>query len=308
MNIADNPRLILSPGTRVVALVDIRGAGEKLVHAPGTVGVVVQSPADDWHSYRVRFPDGFETALARKELAVLSQYVQGAALGADDVAERDLYQHVIYRCIVGSRAFGLDDSESDVDRRGIYLPPAALHWSLYGVPEQPENQATEEVYWEAQKFVILALKGNPNVLECLYTPMIETATPLAQELLAMRGRFLSKMVYQTYNGYVISQFKKLQADLRNKGQVKWKHVMHLLRLLLAGVAVLEEGEVPVRVGEHRERLLAIKRGEVPFEQCEVWRLELHQRFDAAMARTALPDRPDYAAANDWLIRARRSMV
>ncbi len=23
---------------------------------------------------------------------------------------------------------------ADVDRRGIYLPPAELHWSLYGVP------------------------------------------------------------------------------------------------------------------------------------------------------------------------------
>jgi len=29
----------------------------------------------------------------------------------------------------------------------------------------------------------------------------------------MREKFLSRMVYQTYNGYVMSQFKKLQADL-----------------------------------------------------------------------------------------------
>ena len=68
------------------------------------------------------------------------------------------------------------------------------------------------------------------------TTLVESATPLAIELLDLRDRFLSKMVYQTYNGYVLSQFKKLQADIRNKGDVKWKHVMHLLRLLLAGVA------------------------------------------------------------------------
>ena len=49
----------------------------------------------------------------------------------------------------------------------------------------------------------------------------------------MRSIFLSRLVYQTYNGYVMSQFKKMQADIRNQGQVKWKHVMHLLRLLPA---------------------------------------------------------------------------
>ncbi len=138
------------------------------------------------------------------------------------------------------------------------LPPAELHWSLYGVPEQLESDETQEAYWELQKFIVLALKANPNVLECLYTPMVEKATPLAEELLAMRSIFLSRLVYQTYNGYVMSQFKKMQADIRNQGQVKWKHVMHLIRLLISGISVLREGFVPVRVGEHREQLLAIK--------------------------------------------------
>ena len=134
------------------------------------------------------------------------------------------------------------------------------------------------------------------------------ATPLVRDLLAMREKFLSRMVYQTYNGYVMSQFKKLQADLRNKGEVKWKHVMHLLRLLLAGIGVLREGVVPVAVGEHRERLLSIKRGEIPFEKVEQWRLELHQQFDAAFQSTTLPERPNYAAANEFLLRARREAL
>ncbi|HEX4796475.1 MAG TPA: nucleotidyltransferase domain-containing protein [Humisphaera sp.] len=308
-----NTHLILPVGTQVVVLTDVRGTDGKPLHPRGAVGVVVQAPADYWHSYRVRFVDGFEAAFARRELAILSQYQSGGVIGAaeaspDRLAEYDLQRHVIYRCIVGSRAYGLEGDESDTDRRGVYLPPARLHWSLYGVPEQLENPATEEVYWEAQKFLTLALKANPNVLECLYSPLIEHATPLARKLLELRDRLLSKMVYQTYNGYVISQFKKLQGDLRNKGEVKWKHVMHLLRLLLAGITVLEEGRVPVQVGPHRERLLSIKRGEVPFEQCETWRKALHEQFDLAFARTKLPDRPDYEAANEWLLDARKSVI
>src|SRR5439155_11576163 len=115
----------------------------------------------------------------------------------------DLFQRVIYRCVIGSQAYGLAEAASDIDRRGIYLPRAELNWSLYVVPEQLENDATQEAYWELQKFLVLALKANPNVLECLYTPMVEKATPLAEELLSMRSIFLTRMVYQTFNGYVL---------------------------------------------------------------------------------------------------------
>jgi predicted nucleotidyltransferase len=120
---------------------------------------------------------------------------------------------------------------------------------LYGVPEQLECQETQEQYWELQRFLVLALKANPNVLECLYSPLVETKTPLAEELLGMRSSFLSRLVYQTYNGYVMSQFKKMQTDIRNQGQVKWKHVMHLIRLLISGIDVLRKGVVSVRVDE-----------------------------------------------------------
>jgi predicted nucleotidyltransferase len=118
---------------------------------------------------------------------------------------------VIYRCIVGSAAYGLIHEGSDVDHRGFYLPPADVEWSLAGVPEQLESDQ-EEVYWEIGfgKFVRLALKANPNILECLYSPLVETCTPLAQELIAQRSIFLSQYVHRTYNAYVLSQFKKLE--------------------------------------------------------------------------------------------------
>ena len=215
---------------------------------------------------------------------------------------------MIYRCVIGSQAYGLARDESDVDRRGIYLPPADMHWSLFGVPEQLENDATQECYWELQKFLVLALKANPNVLEVLYSPMVELATPLADELLAMRATFLSKLVYQTYNGYVLSQFKKLEQDLQARGAIKNKHAMHLVRLLLAGITVLRAGIVPVKVSEFRDELLAIRDGQMAWDDVNAWRLVLHKEFDAAYAATTLPDRPDYEAVNAFLVKARRSMV
>jgi len=300
-----HPNLIFSVGTQVVTLVDIPGAAGLVMHPRGAVGVVVKSPIDLEHSYRVRFPDGFETPLKRSEVTMLARFKEGEIGDTGQLAQTDLYQRVIYRCVIGSQAYGLADTESDVDRRGIYLPTADLHWSLYGVPEQLENHEAQEAYWELQKFLVLALKANPNVLECLFTPMVEKATPLAAELLGMKTIFLSRMVYQMYNGYVMSQFKKMQADIRNKGQVKWKHVMHLIRLLLSGIGVLRDGFVPVKVDDHRDRLLAIRREEVPWDDVEKWRLNLHQEFNAAFETTKLPERPDYERANAFLISARR---
>jgi predicted nucleotidyltransferase len=280
----------------------------EVARSGGAAGVIVRSPADPNQSYRVRFPDGFEASFSRHELTVLSQFQAGDLAGDEIAAADEFYQNVIYRCIMGSKAYGLDDDASDTDRRGIYLPSAERQWSLYGVPEQLENDATQEVYWELQKFLTLALRANPNVLECLYTPLVEHASPIADRLLAIRGCFLSKLVYQTYNGYVMSQFKKLQADLRQHGQAKPKHLMHLIRLLLAGIKTLQEGVVPVHVGEHRDQLFAIKRGEVGFENVDAWRKQLQRQFDSAFESTRLPDRPDCAAVNALLIEARRSMV
>lgn len=301
--------LIIPTGTQVVSRVEVRDAAGTIVCPVGATGVVVRSPGDATHSYRVRLPDGAEVSLRRPQLTIrkLAQREDLDALGAAR-AERELYDYVVYRCVLGSHAYGLANAASDTDRRGIYLPPAKLHWSLFGVPEQLENRETDEVYWELRKFVVLALKANPNILECMYTPIVEMSTPVADELLAMRESFLSKLIYQTYNGYVMSQFKRLEQDLRTTGAIKWKHAMHLIRLLIAGVTGLRECFIPVQVGEHRDRLLAIRRGEVEWPEVNEWRLALHREFDDALGKTALPDRPDYERANDFLVWARQQMV
>ena len=303
------PQWILPVGTQVVTRTEIRDNRGALVCPAGAVGKIVYAPFDSTHAYRVLLPDGREIALSRKHLRIRkSEQRDDLASGAPPDIESALQDRVIYRCIVGSRAFGLAGEGSDTDRRGFYLPPADLHWSLFDLPEQLENKETEECYWEIRKFIIMALKADPNTLECLYSPLVEFSTPIADELIAGRSAFLSKRIYQTYNGYVLSQVKRLEQDVRTHGAPRWKHAMHLMRLLLAGITALKEGYILVNVGEHRERLLAIKRGEVPWQDLDAWRLSLHKEFDRAFVETSLPDRPDYEWANAFLIKARRSAL
>ena len=300
-------------GTQVVALMEVRGPSDSLVHPRGAVGVVTRTPAVTGEKYLVRFPDGFEASFESAQLEVLKHFKDrlGDSAQSNGVQAQpafDLESVIIYRCVVGSRAYGLDNDESDTDRRGVYLAPADLQWSLFGAPEQFEDNATQSCYWELQKFLTMALKANPNILECLYSPMVEKVTPLGAELIAARQGFLSQMIFQTFNGYAMLQFKKIEQDIRNSGEIKWKHAMHLLRLLLTGAATLREARVPVRVEAQCDRLLAIKRGEIPWAEVDAWRKELHHDFERALAETKLPERPDYEEANLSLIKARREMA
>jgi predicted nucleotidyltransferase len=303
-------------GTQVVSLVEVRGTNNSLVHPRGAVGVVTRTPTGDQDQFLVRFPDGFEASLTREKLDVLKHFKDCIGAPNSDSARTflpagasfDLESLIIYRCVVGSRAYGLDNDDSDTDRRGIYLAPAELQWSLYGAPEQFEDNSNQSCYWELQKFLTMALKANPNILECLYSPMVEKVTPLGEELLALRDVFLSQMIFQTFNGYAMSQFKKIEQDIRNHGEVKWKHAMHLLRLLLTGAATLRDARVPVRVEAYRERLLVVKRGEMPWDEVDTWRKELHRDFERAVSETRLPERPNYEKANGFLIKARKQQA
>ena len=301
--------LIVPLGTQVVFRLDLPGAPPSQPILRGTVAEIVRAPADGSHSYGLRCADGVELKAFRQDFSILKQVKTGPIGDVARVSlEHELHRYIIYRCVVGSQAYGLNREGSDIDRRGIYLPPADLEWSLYGVPEQLENRETEECYWELKKFIVLALKANPNILECLWSPIVENTSEVADAVVARREIFVSKLVYQTYNGYVMSQFKKLEQDLRTKDELNWKHAMHLIRLLLQGIGVMTERQVGVRVVGHRDALLAIRDGGQSWAEVNGWRLALHREFEEAFQRTTLPDAPDYAEANRLLIWARRQSV
>jgi predicted nucleotidyltransferase len=220
-----------------------------------------------------------------------------------------LYQSfIILRSVVGSRAYSLAGDGSDTDRRGVYLPPAALHWSLEGVPDRLTDPDSQDTYWELKPFLLLALKATPIVLECLHTPLVEHVTPPAEELLAMRDCFLSKLAYESYRAQAESQLNRLGQDLRKTGEPRWQVAMHLLRGLLSGIAVLQEGRVPVRVEEHRGRLLAVRDGRLSWKEFHAWRNDLMKQLELARADSRLPDQPDHGRAEEFLLKARRSMV
>ena len=216
-----------------------------------------------------------------------------------------LFDRQILRVIVGSRAQGLAGPGSDTDRRGVFLPAAADHWSLAGVPHTITDDDAEESAWELERVLRLALKANPTVLEALFSPLVEFATPLGEELLALRPAFLSKRLHATCGNYSDAQFALLDKRRAAGKTVNVKHAAHLVRLLAIGTAALRGGGFRVDAGPDRDWLLAVKRGEKTLAEVDGVRAERRAAFDAALADSPLPDEPDEPAVDAFLVRARR---
>jgi len=305
-NMTDLPTFIIPVGTQVVLRTARRLPGNETVKPAGSIAEVLEAPATNRSAYLIRFVDGATLRAKFGELAVRRRELEEEL----QTPGPDLRQYVVYRVMVGSRAFGLATEESDEDRRSIYLPPAELHWSLFKPPEQieAESDAVEEVCWELEKFLRLALQANPNILETLWTPTILFADETGQELRGLRDAFLSRHLYKTYSGYVLSQFHLMAKRHAKQQAYKPKHAMHLIRLLYSGIQALQTGAILVDVGEHRDELLRIRSGALAFEEVRTRALELGQVFQQAFASTSLPERPDYDRVNRFLIQARRRMV
>lgn len=214
--------------------------------------------------------------------------------------------HTIYACVMGSRAFGLATDGSDTDRRGVFLAPTPLFWRFDKPPTHVDGPLEEQFSWELERFCELALRANPNILECLHSPLVEYVDDTGRELLALREAFLSRQALETFTRYALGQRKKLEADVRSHGAPRWKHAMHLLRLLTSARDLLRTGRLTIDVGDQRAPLLEVKRGEVPWPEVESRMSRLAREAEEASHRSPLPAEPDRPRVEDFLIRVRHA--
>ncbi|MDN5214959.1 nucleotidyltransferase domain-containing protein [Fulvivirgaceae bacterium BMA12] len=114
---------------------------------------------------------------------------------------------LLFECISGSKAYGLDTATSDTDIKGVFVMPKDQFYGLHWV-DQVNNETNDEVYYELRKFMELLAKNNPNILDLVATPK---DCILFQHLLYEKIRpeyFVSKLCKNTFAGYAMTQVKK----------------------------------------------------------------------------------------------------
>jgi uncharacterized protein len=229
---------------------------------------------------------------------------------------------VILKTLVGSKAHGLDTPASDTDYRFVFLTPTleilSLGFKDKGVAWE-EGDGQDNTGHELLQFLELATRSNPSVLEVLAGPTIESS-PEGEELKALLPYIWSSNdVFNAFTGYSHNQLKKFFDE---KDSRPWKYATAMLRVLMLGIEVLEQGTLTVNVDEQEKKLgrlilsdglshnmilRGVKTGEYHRGQIIDWAQILKDRIKKSYA--ANPDtKTDLARVNDFLLKVRRSSL
>jgi predicted nucleotidyltransferase len=147
--------------------------------------------------------------------------------------EFDLRAHTVLLTIAGSRAYGTSSATSDVDVKGVAIPPAPYYLGYLKKFEQADSPANLKVFldtlspelravvdgsklegsvYELTKFAGLAADCNPNILDALFCReddiLLQTAA--GRTLRERRDEFISAKAKFTFSGYAFSQIKRIR--------------------------------------------------------------------------------------------------
>lgn len=217
---------------------------------------------------------------------------------------------------VGSHAYGTATATSDLDYKGIVIPPIEYFLGLESFDgydksggKNFKNQAgdIDVTLLHINKFVRDAMAGVPNNLELLYLEVEDYLhiDEAGAELIEMRHHFLSKQIMKKFGGYAKSQTQKLQgkaarSELVDKFGYDTKNYMHAVRLLESAIQILNYNHLSVKRLDFA-RLLALREGFHSLDEALAYLERLEQVLQRAYEESTLPESPDYKLINQWLI-------
>lgn len=118
---------------------------------------------------------------------------------------------IIFEAVSGSHAYGTNVKGSDVDIRGVFILPNDYILSDNYI-SQVSDDTNDTTFYEIGRFIELASKGNPNILELLNMPedCVQYKDPIWDQIFTeeVKKKFITKKLKHTFTGYAYSQIKK----------------------------------------------------------------------------------------------------
>ncbi|MBB4929743.1 hypothetical protein F4561_000563 [Lipingzhangella halophila] len=240
-------------------------------------------------------------------------------------------QGTILRCQVGSGVHGITvGDQDDRDEMGICVEPADYVVGLrsfeqYIYRSQPEGVRSgpgdlDLTVYSLRKWLRLALDGNPTVLLPLFVPdhEIVRATGLGRELRAASERIVSRRAGRRFLGYLNAQRERLlgqrggrhtnRPELIERYGFDTKYAYHMVRLGVQGLELLETGRITLPVPEPwAPWLRALRQGGHTRQEALDAAASLQEQLETMLDRSPLPEQPDTAWADAWLVSAHQRM-
>lgn len=118
--------------------------------------------------------------------------------------------YILFETIVGSQAHGTNTPQSDIDRAFVYILPED---DILGMEYKDQLKIHKDYMgYEIRRFLELLKKGNPTVLELLYSPddCVLIKHPSFDILLKERTKFVTKVCENSFHGYAKQQRTKAE--------------------------------------------------------------------------------------------------
>jgi hypothetical protein len=212
-------------------------------------------------------------------------------------------------CIIMSKVWGSHSHDtqlptSDVDYTGVYVARRTDLLGLHPPGDTLTGEKPDYQIHELKKFCDLLIKGNPGIIEMLFTERMIFFRHEWAPLQEARKRFLTKGVVKQYLGYSVAQLQRLRhgKPVHSKGGVpgeKWCY--HMVRVAWDAERIALGGEPVVwKTGEEKAKLMAIRTGEWSTEQAVKEAEETISRIEARKP-WPIPDQADEAFLEEWLL-------
>ncbi len=176
--------------------------------------------------------------------------------------DKKLKNNIVLLVVAGSHGYGLNTEKSDLDIRGISMGTSD---SILGMESFDvfENKKTDTVIYSMKRFMELAMKGAPNVLEILFSNLeniLYYDEKIGKMLLDNRDMFLSKRIYYSFKGYAKNALKDAEKRLETNPKKADKYAMHYIRLCLEVITLLNGNDLTDALKSNRDMLMRIRNG------------------------------------------------
>lgn len=222
---------------------------------------------------------------------------------------------IIFLTLGGSYAYDTNIETSDIDIRGCALnsPTDLIGLSNF---EQMVDTITDTVVYGFNKLVKLLINCNPNTIEMLGCKPEHylIITDIGKEMINNRKMFLSQRAIHSFGGYATQQLRLLENNFSNRKKDNEhlnKHAMHLIRLYLMCLDILEKEDIITYREQEHDLLMKIRGGEYQLEDGS-YRSEFfemvnwfEERMNYAKENTSLPERPNMKKIEEFVMSVNR---
>lgn len=214
---------------------------------------------------------------------------------------------LLFMKVWGSHSHNTAKPDSDIDYLGVYRAPTLDVLGMAPVIGTIDGKNPDYQIHEVRKFCELLLKGNPGIVEMLFTDRLCIESDQWKFLKSLRRNFLTQQTVKQYLGYVEGQLKKHAKGSylhTSGGQPTEKWAYHMTRLVLDAKRIVLGDEPTVwKEGDERQLLMDIRNGETSPAIAEQF-VKLKLAEIENLKPWKLPEQADVAVLNRWLLDVR----